>query len=47
MIKDQFSGTTNEFRTAPEGLAELLVLYGDTLDMEDKILIHHLISTQS
>ena len=38
MIKGQFSGMTDEFRTEPEGLAELLllVLYGDALDIEDK-----------
>ena len=36
MIKGQFSGTTDEFRTENEGLAELLVLYGDALDMKDK-----------
>ena len=35
MIKDQFSGTTDEFRTEPEGLAELLVC-GDALDSEDE-----------
>ena len=36
MIKDQFSGTTDEFRTEPEELAELLVLCGDALDTEDE-----------
>ena len=38
MMEAQFSGTTNEVRTEPEGLAELLqlVLSGDALDMEDK-----------
>ena len=35
MIKDQFSGTSDEFRTEPEELAELLV-YGDALDTEDE-----------
>ena len=36
MMEDQFSGTTDEVRTEPEGLAELLVLSGDALDMEDE-----------
>ena len=35
MIKDQFSGTTDEFRTEPEGLAKLLVC-DDALDTEDE-----------
>ena len=35
MMEGQFCGTTDEVRT-PEGLAELLVLSGDTLDMENK-----------
>ena len=36
MMESQFSGTTDEVRTEPEGLAELLVLSGDALDMEDE-----------
>ena len=35
-MEGQFSGTTDEVRTEPEGLAELLVLSGDALDMEDE-----------
>ena len=36
MIKGQFSGTADEFRTEPEGLAELLVLSGDVFDTKDE-----------
>ena len=32
----QFSGTTDEVRTEPKGLAELLVLSGNALNMEDE-----------
>ena len=35
-MEGQFSGTTDEVRTEPEGLAELLVLSSDSLDMEDE-----------
>ena len=34
-MKGQFSGTTNEVRTEPEGHAELLELSSDALDIED------------
>ena len=36
IMEGQFSGTTDEVRTEPEGLAELLVMSGDALDMEDE-----------
>ena len=36
MMEGQFSGTTDEVRTEPKGLAELLVLSGDALNMEDE-----------
>ena len=36
MKEGQFSGKTDEVRTKPEELDELLVLSGDALDMEDE-----------